>query len=157
MSGSAITGLRDPFRALVAGFVPESARLSPEGWSRGELIVEDLLSRRPASVRRQVRVLIRALDIYSVLRCGRRLSRLEAGRRDSLIGSLQDSRLLLLRRGVWGLRTLAFACYYGRPEVHAKIGYRAQAAGWYAVQATGDPETPGHEGRASDARRERPE
>jgi hypothetical protein len=40
--------------------------------------------------------------------------------------------MLLLRRGIWGLRTLAFMAYYERPEAAAEIGYRATARGWEA-------------------------
>ena len=43
-----------------------------------------------------------------------------------------DEWILALRRGVWGVRTLAFMGYYARPEAAREIGYRAAAAGWAA-------------------------
>jgi hypothetical protein len=97
-----------------------------------ESVVEQFLARRPASLRRQLTLLIRLLDLVAVLRHGRRLDSLPAERRLRFLESLQDAPILLLRRGVWGVRTLAFLGYYGRPEAAALIGYRADAKGWEA-------------------------
>ena len=77
-------------------------------------------------------LLIRFLDLLPAPRHGRRLRSLDAARRLRLLESLERSPLLLLRRGVWGLRTLAFMGYYARPEAAAAIGYRAEARGWEA-------------------------
>ena len=63
---------------------------------------------------------------------GRRFSALDVARRTRFLLALQNSPVLLLRRGIWGLRTLVFMGYYGRPEAAALIGYRADARGWEA-------------------------
>ena len=136
MSQTVLEGVRDPFRALVATFVPEAAHLSPAEWRDGEALAEGLLAARPPAVRRQVRMLVRALDVLAMLRGGRRLARLDPAARFRLLESLQDSPLLLLRRGIWGLRTLAFLIYYGRPEGRAAVGYRASPTGWEGRRAT---------------------
>jgi hypothetical protein len=142
LSQTALKGVRNPFRALVATFVPEAADLSPAEWRDGEALAEGLLAARPAAVRRQVRMLVRAVDILALLRGGRRLARLDPTARIRLLESLQDSPSLLLRRGIWGLRTLAFLVYYGRPEGRAAVGYRASPTGWEARQPTeGDSAT----------------
>ena len=92
------------------------------------------LETRPPGVQRQVVLLVRLLDGLSLLRHGRRLRNLSGGQRWHFLDSLQHSRLLLLRRGVWGLRTLAFMGYYARSEIHPEIGYRASPRGWEAVR-----------------------
>ena len=89
-----------------------------------------MLSARPGSVRLQVTWLVRALDGIALLRRGKRLSSMPPGVRTQLLESLQSSRLLLLRRGIWGLRTLAFLAYYGRQEGRTAVGYRASPGGW---------------------------
>jgi hypothetical protein len=43
---------------------------------------------------------------------------------------MQYSPIPLVRRGVWGLRTLVFLGYYARPEMQTTLGYRANARGW---------------------------
>jgi len=148
VSVTVLHGVRDPFRALVVGFVPEAAELSAEAWDEGEALAETLLAGRPAAVQRQVRLLIRALDVLSAFRRGRRLARLDPDDLTRLLASLQNSRLLLLRRGVWGLRTLAFLVYYGRAEGRAAVGYRASPDGWTARDAArrGEATAPGGSG-----------
>lgn len=145
MSETVLQSVRDPFRALVVGFVPEAAAFSAEAWDEGEALAEGMLAGRPAAIQRQVRLLIRAIDILSFLRRGRCLARLDPEARTRLLASLQDSRLLLLRRGVWGLRTLAFLIYYGRDEGRAAVGYRGSPGGWIARAAarSGEATTPG--------------
>ena len=123
----------DPvFRALASTFVPESASLDEPAWAEAEAIVERFLAGRPPRVRRQVRLLIRLLDLLPLFRHGRRFRSLDAAHRLRVLESLQRAPVLLLRRGVWGLRTLAFMGYYARPGAAAAIGYRADPRGWEA-------------------------
>ena len=132
MTEPVIAPVRAVFRALAVTFVPEASALDERGWSEAERIVEEALAPRPPKVRRQVGLLIRALDVLPLLRHGRRLTALDAAARLRFLSGLQDSRLLLLRRGIWGLRTLVFMGYYARPEAASLIGYRADARGWEA-------------------------
>jgi hypothetical protein len=120
------------FRALTDTFVPESRDLDERGWAAAETIVEQFLATRPAKVRRQVVLLIRLLGWLPLLRYGRRFTALDAARRLQFLEALQDAPLLLLRRGIWGLRTLAFMGYYSRAEAASAVGYRADARGWDA-------------------------
>ena len=132
MAEPVIAPVRAVFRALAVSFVPEAATLEERDWTEVERIVEEALAPRPAKVRRQLGLLIRLLDVMPLLRHGRRFTALEADERLRYLSGLQDSRLLLLRRGIWGLRTLAFMGYYARPELMAEIGYRADSRGWEA-------------------------
>lgn len=127
-----LSSVQPQFRALVEAFVPRAASLDPDGWGRVQAVVEDALADRPAGIRRQLLLLIRVLDWLPVLRFGRRLPSLRVERRRILLSWLQDAPVLAVRRGVWGLRTLAFMGYYGRPEAYGEIGYRAHPDGWDA-------------------------
>jgi len=122
--------VRSPFRALCVAFVPESSELNETGWRELESEVEHALLDRPPAIQRQMVLLIRMLDLLARARHGRPLATLPPAARRELLTRLQDSRWLLLRRGVWGLRTLAFLGYYSRPDTAASIGYRADARGW---------------------------
>ena len=75
---------------------------------------------------------MKVIDFLPLLRYGRRFTALDADRRLRVLEWMQDSRFLLLRRGVWGLRTLIMLGYYSRPIAAAQIGYRASALGWEA-------------------------
>lgn len=123
-----------PFRSIAITVVPEAARLDEAGWAEVEAIIVRALEARPAAVRRQLGALIRVIGLLALVRYGRRFASLDAARRTALLSRLQDARLLLLRRGVWGLRTLVFMGYYARPAAAAEIGYRADPRGWEARQ-----------------------
>lgn len=117
------------FRAVVETVVPEASELDAGAWSRVEEIVEDALRSRPASLRAQLRMLLRIVRWLPVLRWGRPFPSLSLDARRRFLGFLQDAPLLLLRRGFWGVRTLAFMGYYGREEVRGELGYDARLRG----------------------------
>ena len=119
-------------RAICVAVVPEAAELDERGWRDVEAIVGRALAARPAAVRRQLALFMRLLDLAALARTGHTMSGLSARDRYALLARLSKSKLLLVRRGVWGLRTLAFMGYYARPAAAAGIGYRASAAGWAA-------------------------
>jgi hypothetical protein len=127
-----LPSVRPLFRALAQTFVPESRDLDERAWIEAEALVEQLLASRPPAVRRQVVLLIRALELLPLFRYGRRFTALDPARRLRFLEALQDAPLLLLRRGIWGLRTLAFMGYYARPAAAAAVGYRADPRGWEA-------------------------
>ncbi len=132
MSEPVLAPVRVAFRALATTFVPEAAGLDERGWADAEAICEQFLASKPDAVRRQVLLLIRLLDFLPRLRWGRRFTALDAERRRRFLEALQNAPLLLLRRGIWGVRSIAFMGYYARPEAAAAIGYRADKRGWDA-------------------------
>lgn len=132
MADSTFAPVRETFRALGATIVPEAERLSPAEWIEVEQIVERGLASRPAAIRRQLRLLVRALDVLPLLRFGRTFRALDPERRTRFLLAIQDAPLLLLRRGFWGLRTLVYMGYYGRDAAREEIGYRANPRGWEA-------------------------
>lgn len=120
------------FRAIALTVVPEAARLERAEWDELEAIVAHTVAARPPRQRRQLGLLLYLLEWLPVLRFGRRLSRLDALRRVRVLQAWQTAPLLLLRRGVWGVRTLVLMGYYGRPAAAGAIGYRADPRGWGA-------------------------
>ncbi len=129
-TGSVLPPVRTGFRALAEAIVPETASLDESGWADLEAIVEDALTARPPAVRRQLGVFIRLLSWLPVLRFGRTFPRLDRARRLRFLHGVQTSRLLLFRRGFWGLRTLVFMGYYGREKGYRAVGYGARIRGW---------------------------
>jgi hypothetical protein len=132
VSANLLAPVRPAFRALAEVFVPETAGASPAVWDRLEAVVESALAERPPAIQRQVILFIRILNGLARLRSGRALPALDPARRAALVERLSKAPVLLVRRGVWGLRTLVQMGYYTQPEVQAAIGYRATAAGWAA-------------------------
>ena len=120
------------FRALATTIVPEAAGLDEAGWRAVKAVVDEALAARPKALRRRLLLFIRVLSWISVARYGKRLASLDARRRASFLSSVERSRLLLVRRGFWGLRALVFLGYWTRPEAAVAIGYRARPQGWEA-------------------------
>ncbi|HSH76741.1 MAG TPA: hypothetical protein VLA09_13720 [Longimicrobiales bacterium] len=131
--------MRATFRAVAAVVVPAAARLDPPGWAELESIAEGALAGRSPAVRRQLVLFLRLVEAWALLRHGRRLGSLPPGRARAFLESLGRSRLLAVRRGVWGVRTLAFMGYYGRPRFRAEVGYRATREGWDARGGSAGP------------------
>ena len=124
--------VRDVFRELAKTIVPEAQSLDAADWGELEAIVERGLASRPAKIKRQLRLFVRALNLLPVARYGKKFVRLEPDKRTAFLLSIEDSPLLLIRRGFWGVRTFVYMGYYGLDEVRQSIGYRAQANGWEA-------------------------
>jgi len=122
--------VRDSFRAVAVTVVPEAVSLQPAEWEEVERIVERGLASRPSSIRRQLRLFVRILEILPLFRFGKTFRRLDPDRRTRFLLAIQDAPLLLLRRGFWGVRTLIYMGYYSRPAARDEIGYRATTAGW---------------------------
>lgn len=124
--------LAPAFRALAATFVPETAHATDREWAALEETVGRALAARPVALQKQIALFVRVLDLSARVRYGRGLVALDPARRTALLQSFARSPLLLFRRGIWGLRTLAMMGWYTQPGVITALGYRADARGWEA-------------------------
>lgn len=122
--------IRGPYRAVTVACVPRAEALTEEEWGRAEAIVDEALAQRPPAVRRQVVLFVKILGFLALVRHGKRLERLAPERTRALLARFEGGPLLLLRRGTWGLRTLAFMGYYGQASVRDELGYTAALRGW---------------------------
>lgn len=123
---------RPAIRVIARAVVPEAASLDESGWASFERLLEGAVSARPAGVVRQLRAFLRILGFIARVRYGRGLADLTPREAGGLLERLAASRLLLLRRGVWGLRTLMLLGYYADDGRARALGYRASPAGWSA-------------------------
>ena len=135
-----IERVRPTFRAVATAVVPEAAELGERGWADLEALVERAVARRPAALRRQLRLFLSLLHWMPLFRYARTLTALDPARRARFLAAVQDSRVLLLRRGFWGVRTLVLLGYYTRPGAADGIGYRAHPRGWEARNAREAPD-----------------
>jgi hypothetical protein len=133
-SRSVLAPVRVVFRAVVATVVPEAKQLDETGWLALEALVEDALEIRPPALRGQLRFFLLAIEWLPVLRYGRTFTALGEEQRGRVLRYLQNHPVERIRCGFWGLRTLAFLGYYGRPEGAHAIGYRPDPRGWEAVR-----------------------
>lgn len=130
--GPVLDRVRGAFRAIAEAVLPPDAELGADGWERAFEIIEASLADRPTAVKRQLQLFVRGVNLLSVPIKGRTLRRLSREQRVPILERLERSRILLVRRGFWGVRTLALMGYYGQQEVRDRIGYRALPGGWAA-------------------------
>lgn len=125
-----LPSVRPILRAIGATVVPEADRLDEAEWTALERVVADALAARPRAVRRQLLLFVQLVQWLPLVRYGRRFTQLDAAGRTRFLETLQNSAILLLRRGCWGVRTLLLMGFYGRPEAARAIGYAADPRGW---------------------------
>jgi hypothetical protein len=126
--------VRAVFRAVVLTVVPDAKHLDGPCWLALEELVEDALEIRPPALRKQLQLFLRAIEWLPVVRYGRTFAALGDEQRSRVLRYLQDHPVERIRCGFWGLRTLAFLGYYGRPEGAQAIGYAPDPRGWEAVR-----------------------
>lgn len=128
---SALAAVRGPFRALTETVVPDASALDETGWDEVESVVAAALAERP-EVGGKVRAFLFLLEWVPATFWGSRFTRLDASRRARLLAALERAPVQVLRRGTWGVRTLALLGYYGRAAAGIKIGWNADRRGWAA-------------------------
>ena len=138
MQTTVLERVRPTFRAVAHAVVPETRSMSAEGWTVLETIVERALAARPAAVQKQIASFLHVVEYLPVPRYGARFSRLSPDRGTAVLRWLEHSKVLLIRRGVWGLRTLVMMGYYTQPAVQQAIGYRAHPDGWGLRRRSGE-------------------
>lgn len=131
-----LESVRHVLRAIATTLVPEAASLDPRAWAEVEGVIVGALSSRPARIQRQFVTFLRLLQTVPVVRYGRPFTALSERHRATFLTSVERSRLLLVRRWFWGLRTLVFMGYYTRDDVAESIGYRPDPEGWEARGGT---------------------
>ena len=117
---------RDSVRHLetvAAVIVPEFSSLDQKRRERFFEIIDDALSERPASMRRQLALFLKILNIAPLFRWGRPLARLEPSTAGRALHWFQEAPIAKIRQGFWGLKTLVFMGYYGQSDVWPELGY----------------------------------
>lgn len=123
------TSRRTMFLAVAARVVPEMASLDEVARDEALALVEHQLAARPAKMRRELALFLTLIRWSTLARYGRRFDALAGERQDAVLAWLQDAPLTKLRGGFWGLKTLAFLGYYGRPAAAGLIHYRPSRDG----------------------------
>ena len=112
-----------------ARIVPALGDLDDVGRRAVEGIVTKAIAARPPALRRQLTLFLNLVQWAPLARYGRPFDRLSAAQQDGVLRWFQDAPIAALRSGFWGVKTLVFMGYYGRPEVGDSIGYRPSRHG----------------------------
>ncbi|RLE20655.1 MAG: hypothetical protein DRJ65_17725 [Acidobacteria bacterium] len=116
-------------QTVAAIVVPGYADLDQSSREQFLEIIDDAMDERPESMRRQLALFLKVLNLAPYLRWGRPLGRLEAVNAERALRWFQEAPVAKLRQGFWGLKTLVFMGYYGRREVWPEVGYAPEFGG----------------------------
>jgi hypothetical protein len=114
---------------------PGIRALDAGGQDRVLAIVEHAVASRSPRVQRQLGLFLQVVRWLPAFRYGRTFERLDGERQDAVLRWFHDAPLAALRHGFWGVKTLIFMGYYGRPEVGDEIGYRPARPGRSPIHA----------------------
>ena len=128
--------VRPIIRAVATTVVPPMSSLDERAWLEVERVIERALASRSPRVQGQLAMFLRLFQTLPIARYGRTFTALTTARRHAFLASVERSRLLILRRGFWGVRSLIFLAYYTREDVSEEIGYLAVTGGWEAHGGT---------------------
>lgn len=125
MTDEFLSGARQQrFLALQARLVPLSTSLPSTQRDAGLALVNDLVGRMPEKNRRKLGVFLLLIDFMGYALMLRPFARLPYGVQTKLLQFLFDGPVGLLRKGFWGVNSLAKLSVYGQPELYDQIGYR---------------------------------
>jgi hypothetical protein len=136
MSAATLPPVRHVLHTIATTVVPETVSFDERAWSELDEVIEHAVAKRGERVQRQFVMFLRLVQNLAVARYGKVFTSLDPGRRTAFLESIERSRLLLVRRGLWGVRTLVFMAYYTRDDATEAIGYNPSAAGWAARGGT---------------------
>jgi hypothetical protein len=114
------------FEALQARLVPRAARFTGDERAASRVLVEDFLTRQPDATRWKLALFLRIIDVLAFLVGLRPFRALAPARQDRLLAFLFDAPVGLLRKGFWGLNSLARLGVYGQTGLYDEIAYRVR-------------------------------
>lgn len=111
------------FEALQADLVPRSRHFDEAARIASRRLVDDFVGTMPASNQRKLGLFLLIIDVLALLTGLRPYRALPEARRLRLLAWLFDAPIGLLRKGFWGLNSLARLGVYGNPAIWPEIGY----------------------------------
>lgn len=122
-----LSGLRlVRFEALQAVLVPRSKSFTPDQREASRAMINTLLASQPEVNRRKLALFLTIIDILAFVIGFRPFRALPEAKQEGLLTWLFDAPIGLLRKGFWGLNTLAKLGVYGQPSFYPEIGYQVR-------------------------------
>lgn len=115
------------FATLERRLVPLAQELNLEQRQAAQRLVAHFLAEKPKGLKRRLALFLALIDLVSLFMGGRVFARLPATRQDRVLNFFYHSRFSLLRKGFWGLNTLAKLSVYGQESIYPRLHYQLRA------------------------------
>lgn len=112
------------FESLQKCLVPRSKTFNRQQAQRSRDTVNHLLSQQSPTAQRKLAVFLVLFDIVTSLRYAKLFKNLSDDQQAQTLKFFFDSPIGLLRKGFWGLNTLARLGVYSQTELHQELGYQ---------------------------------
>lgn len=111
------------FRAIQNCLVPLSKDFTQEQQKISNDTINLLLSTKPAAIRFKISLFLTFIDLLSLILKMRPFSSLKDESKIEILTKFFDSPVPLMRKGFWGINTLAKIGVYTQPSTYSIIGY----------------------------------
>jgi len=112
------------FEALQKFLVPRTKKFNLEQSKQSQILIEQMLQEKSVALRLQFFLFLFVIDIFSFFLGLHTFKNLSEEKQKKVIQCFFDSPIGILRKGFWGLNTLAKMGVYGQESLYDDIGYK---------------------------------
>lgn len=112
------------FEALQNSLVPLSKSFDDTQKKKSHELVNLVLADKSKTIHLKIALFLWLIDMSSILLGGHIFRNLSDEKQQRVLSFFFDSPLGLLRKGFWGLSTLAKIGVYGQPSVYPQLDYK---------------------------------
>lgn len=112
------------FEALQNELVPLSKSFTPAELEESRRLINLVLADKPLLIHFKIALFLRLIDFVSLITGGHSFKKLRSGTRRHVLDFFFSNPFPLLRKGFWGINTLAKMGLYGQSSVYPKLNYR---------------------------------
>ena len=120
-----LSGVRaERFEAIQGVLVPRSKAFDGAQQQESRRLINEVVGNMPPENQRKLSVFLLVIDLLAFVRGFKVFRRLSEAKQQQLMHWLYDNPVGLLRKGFWGLNTVAKLGVYGQSSLHQEIGYQ---------------------------------
>jgi len=115
------------FEAIQNCVVPRSKTFTSQERSRSKKLINQVLQSQDETSKKKLTLFIILIDVAALIFHARLFRHISQTKQTLLLTKFFDSPVPILRKGFWGLNTLARLGVYGQKELHDEIGYHLRS------------------------------
>lgn len=118
-----IVHIAKKFETLQHCLVPRSKNFSVEQQKLSLTLIDRFINEKPILIALKIIIFIYLIDLVSTFKFGKFFSYLTNEQKNKLLNSFFDSPIPLMRKGFWGINTLAKLGVYTQQSIYPDIHY----------------------------------
>ncbi|MDA8792597.1 hypothetical protein N9N67_05090 [Bacteriovoracaceae bacterium] len=116
--------LENKFYNIVSTLIPRSRDFTSDQKRRSYDIVNEFLEDKPGAIHFKIKLFFTLIDITTFFKFFKTFKAASLEQRNEVCQFLFDCNIPLLRKGFWGINTLAKLSVFSQSTVHQDIGYQ---------------------------------